>query len=536
METSTCSIAVSPADSLHSRARLFSALSQAFPVTFKSYSRVPDRSCAGIIAFDGRAADFDAAIQERVPLLIAGSSTDRLASVIMSDSPELDGRLRGRAFDQDEGLGVDALKPRDGDMVLATTKAGPVWIRRFERGSPIDMLAAAPAELGSSELLRDHFRVGRCMALLPLIQFLRACCADCVWRPAPLRACFIIDDPNLHAMSYGFVRYPAMAAHAAKHNYHAAMATIPLDGWYVNRNAAGFFATHSDRLSLLVHGNNHCRSELALPRSEEESVRLAAHALQRIEALERRSGVRVARVMAAPHGKCSEQTAAALARLDFDALCHSRPFPWRKHPPGDTLLAGWEPAQWSSTGIPVIPRFHMKSPEAEYVLRAYLDHPLLLLGHHGDAANALADFERAAGIVNSLGYVEWKDMGEIAQSNYVSRQIGSRLAVRAYSNRIRVAVPNGVTEIAVEVPSFGQLSATGQFEIGQDMLSPAERNDGAWRTSFSVPVDQPEIQIRWRHNDRLDPAQVEAPPTPLSFLIRRFATEARDRFQPLFRS
>ena len=79
--------------------------------------------------------------------------------------------------------------------------------------------------------MRDLLRPGRFLELLPLAHFLQMV-TDAV--PTELRACFVIDDPNLHALRYGHISYPALAQHAEEHGYHAAMAMIPLDAWFAS--------------------------------------------------------------------------------------------------------------------------------------------------------------------------------------------------------------------------------------------------------------------------------------------------------------
>ena len=47
-------------------------------------------------------------------------------------------------------------------------------------------------------------------------------------------------------------------------------------------------------------------------------------------------------------------------------------------------------------------------------MRAFLDHPVVLYGHHEDLAGGLEPLARAAEAVNRLGDVHWMSMGDIA--------------------------------------------------------------------------------------------------------------------------
>ena len=151
--------------------------------------------------------------------------------------------------------------------------------------------------------------------MLPLILFLRTLTEDQRWEQPPLQACFMFDDPNLHWRTYGFVDFAQIAAHAQMHNYHVCFATIPLDTWFVHKPTALLFQQYRDQLSLLIHGNDHIAQELARPYSDEELNRNLRQALRRIDEFERRSGVEVSKVMAPPHGACSESTLGEMAHL-----------------------------------------------------------------------------------------------------------------------------------------------------------------------------------------------------------------------------
>ena len=133
----------------------------------------------------------------------------------------------------------------------------------------------------------------------------------------------MFDDPNLHWPTYGFIDFAQIAAHAQMHNYHVSFATIPLDTWFVHMPTAALFKQHSDRLSLLIHGNDHITEELARDYSEKERSRILLQALGRIGELEHRSGVVVSRVMVAPHGACSEKVLEEMAQLGFESACIS---------------------------------------------------------------------------------------------------------------------------------------------------------------------------------------------------------------------
>ena len=136
--------------------------------------------------------------------------------------------------------------------------------------------------------------------------------------------------------------------------------------------------------------------------------------------LERRTGLAVNRVMAPPHGACSEPALRAMFRLGMEAACVSRPYPWRDGLAPPTPLAGWRPAEMVAGGLPVLPRYFLGLPRDDLAFRALLGQPLILYGHHGDFAGGLDLLEQATRDINDLGDVEWGPLGRIARGNYAA--------------------------------------------------------------------------------------------------------------------
>ncbi len=267
-----------------------------------------------------------------------------------------------------------------GDEVLAEMGARSIWIRR----GPMDISAAPFQTITHSERAYDYLNAETFMQLLPLLHFLREIVGA---KPMPLRACFMFDDPNLHTARYGFADYAELATLAHEHGFHVAFATVPLDGWYVNECAARLFREHPHQLSLLIHGNDHWHSEFGANGDSDLVTRRLAQALQRIAKLEARSGVRVSRVMAPPHGACSSTMLRAMLALGFDGATISpgslrrwiRDFPW----PVDFGLDAAEMIH----GFPVVPRFRLSDfCEGEIVIAAFLERPIIPVGHHATLA------------------------------------------------------------------------------------------------------------------------------------------------------
>jgi len=131
-----------------------------------------------------------------------------------------------------------------------------------------------------------------------------------------LRAAIVFDDPNLRWRSYGYIDYRELLEHADAHGYHAAMAMIPLDAGRPRTarrrrcSRAGATGSRSSSTATTTSTTSCCRRPIRTPRWPPPRRRSAA-----VVAFERRSGVRVDRVMMPPHGLCSQAMTRALGAV-----------------------------------------------------------------------------------------------------------------------------------------------------------------------------------------------------------------------------
>jgi len=522
-------VGVFPGAELDKRPRLFDALSKAFPgVIFEPREAGAFNALDALIEFGG-SSQVSAATAAGVRGLAALGSEGGdgpAVSFEITRSEAADRRLRGRAF-PDRRLASDQA-PLDvsNSETIAAFAGGPLWVRR----GALDVAALSPAELGGDESLRCRLCGTRSLALLPIVALLRSLAAGNAWRPPPLRATFLLDDPNLHWPSYGYLSLPASAEHADRHGYHLALAMVPLDA-RLNHPGAVSLLRGSRSLSLLVHGNDHFGGELGHEVTDAEALTVAAQALRRVAAFERRTGVKVSRLMVPPHEACSEPMARALVRAGFDAITMTRPYPWEEASPPSWLApapsaeapVGWWPAD-SAPGLPpVLLRHPLASPlysAAEVALRAYLDQPLILYGHHDDLRDGLDLLAERTLEIESLGETRWASLGEIAASNFSSCADGEQLRVRPHSRRLSVEIPTGISTLVVEPAGMGPdeevLLGRRRFGIGEPIpISGRER-----------------VELVLRSPDAVSPDRVAPPPREIRRLARRLAGEAHDRITP----
>jgi hypothetical protein len=514
-------VAVRPGGAIFSWPRLFATLEAAFGVCFEPAGEQAGAAASIVLCPGERLPDCGDLADAGVPTLALGGEPRANAEperLRLAGSDPVDQRIRGlTVLDRLDGPAIGELEAEQD--VLAHAGRRPVWTR--SRGAaPVHLVSSSLPELEPEQALRDLFG-SRSLALIALVQFLREVTRAEAFEPPPLRAAILFDDPNLRWRTYGYIDYRQLLAHADAHDYHASMAMIPLDRRHQHRATVELFKRRPDRLSLVLHGNNHVAGELMHPESDAAALAIAAQAMRRAASFEARSGLRMDRVMTPPHGLCSASVARALGALDFDALCAIHPLPWSERTPADRPLAGWDPAEFTA-GCAVIPRLPLQAPFEEIALRAFLDQPLILYGHHDDLCGGLDLLAQTASRVNGLGQVRWTSLGEIAASNHASRVEGGVLRVRPYSHRLRLEVPDGAAAVLVESPrdpdrGFAAATAAGSPVVLDEPFA----------------VEPGWLDLRLLSATRSDLGSVPDPAPRVWPILRRAATETRDRLRPL---
>lgn len=531
----TVVVGVWPHEELEKRGRLLAALELVIPVRFVPGSTGGSGCEAAVVFASERRAEAGSAVPTGVPTLVllesASSTSTKPADVLLADDELVARCLRDRRIEDENAAGLEPLSVQDGDVVLAATSSGPLWSLRLRNEGELFTAACAPPELDAGVPLRGLLRTGRFLGLLPLVAFLRRVSARVEWARPPLRATFVIDDPNLHWPTYGYLRYHDLAGWARRDGYHVTMAMVPLDAWFVHPRAAAIFRSHDDVLSLAIHGNDHVKRELAAPKTRAEGRPLVDAALRRMERFERRSRLRVGRVMVPPHGVCSGPMLAALADGGLDAACYEAGV----FQSFDPRLGGWTPATLGEGGMPVMLRRVTTQPTDDFVFDAYLGQPLVVYGHHEDFSRGSSAFAEAAASINGLGDVRWGSLSELAETNFTSRADDGSLRIHPYSRRVRVEVPEGVSALVVEQPP-GWAGVSSDALTFESVGATTTRARAAFGAAFGVaPGSEVVIRVTRAGAVAGDTAGRAAPwqPWPLG---RRLLSEGRDRLTPLIQS
>jgi hypothetical protein len=378
----------------------------------------------------------------------------------------------------------------------------------------------------------DHLNGLRFMNLLPVIDWIRSISDWHAWSQPPLRACFMFDDPNLHAKRYGFIEFKHLAEEGRRNRYHTAFATIPLDSRYVNQAAAQIIRENRDTLSFLTHGNNHTHRELAQAKPTTQQLAQMRQAAFRVQDFEQRARIVVSRVMAPPHGVCSATMMAAARDAGFEAGCASHGSVWTGN-----IGARWTAALGTSSatvinGFPVIPRFRLhRQIQNQVLIAACLHQPIIPVGHHWDLIDGTDILASVASFINTLGTVAWADMTAVARSNYRCKVEGELMRVQSSSRISSINVPEGVSVVQLETPWLDPDKETVRcYHInGASRLLAREH----FSSVFSVtPGSNVNFAAEPNINRISAKSAASFPKTPLRVIGRRVLGEMRDRSMP----
>ncbi len=490
--------------------------------------------CARLQPADSRAEEaVRVPAGERTCLVITGDVRRTMACqrLRFADHSLVPQALRGRAVATGGQVCASDLPATAVGDVLAESEHGPVWRAvRVSNGWHHTSGMALPL-VGPDDRFFDHVTEYRFGAWVPVLVFLRSLLGEDAWPTPPLRACFMFDDPNLRWPTYGYADYAKLAADAWRHRYHISFATVPLDGWSTSGRAAHHFLGKNAPLSLLVHGNNHKHRELAAFSEPGASLPMLAQAWRRIHRLERKTGVCVSRVMAAPHGACSEAAMGDMARLGYSGACVSSGSLANTNPGRPWLpRLGFGPAEWIA-GLPVLNRFRIaRNNQNRILLSALLGQPIIPVGHHQDLAEGVGLLGELADFINGLGQVSWCDMESMVGLGYSTKREGSRLRIRSYSRRWQFRVPEECNSVSVEFPH-----ADGSAEEGLECLIDGKQGSAfeTYQGEDIAVLPGAVVNCVRLHPLRISPSQLPDPPKELWPLGRRILAEGRDRILPL---
>jgi len=454
----------------------------------------------------------------------------RTAEFSLGESAAISACLRGHHFEGEEYPFTTTIPPVAGDVVLASQDGRPIWLQRRVDGAEVTLVAWPLPHFTTGDHIYENFQPKNFLRLLPLLQFIHNLTHQEAWQSPPTPACLLIDDPNLHAATYGYLDFRKLVTAAREQKFYVSIASVPLDCWGIHREVRELFHQNAPRVSVLLHGNNHTYEELAHPESESETLSLLAQALRRFQRLQD-AGIEVCRLMESPHGSLSAAMLEPMARLGYEAVFASTAHLLRCNP-GETFRAslGAERTLLGRRMVTVIPRIRANAGwQTEVRLAAFLRQPIILAAHHWDFAEHHSLVNNFVGLVNSLPGVCWASPTGVARACYQYRQIADVLHLKLDSRLVEVPVPRSVASVMVHRPWLSGeeeselLIARAQGKVLTRVVSSAG-------VIGPIPVQGSTVlQISSALQNALDCNSVQPPEFRSWPLVRKLMVEVRDR-------
>jgi hypothetical protein len=522
-------VAVAPATEYELRRSLFDMLGSKLDLSFEPHMPGQYDGLRGLIALSGGADVLRGACDRGISCYEVNLSQPiplpAQSAITFTSSTAVHGAFRNKKL-ADPSVETFSRVP-DSFECLANVGGQPLWAVEAHGHYEHHIVGIDVPVFKPGEFFYSYFREHRWFSMVPLLHFLRVLGPD-DWPAAEPRASFIIDDPNLHHRSYGYIDFERLASHAAAHNYHVTIATVPLDAWYFDRKVADFFQHHKKQISLMMHGVNHVADELARSYEEPDALSLLATGLRRITDFESRSGVTVARIMAAPHGAFAESIADLMLRLGYEAACVSIGSLLRWNPkkvwPADL---GFSLAQ--SLGNLAFPAFHrIGISEVDIRLKAFLGHPVIVAMHHQDCMSNFARLKSVAKIINENPDVQWMGIEDISRTNFISKTQNGIVQIWPHARHLKVPLSPEITNVQVCRSPYCE-----GFTIHMGDAHREGTESTALNVSAEYRVSNNMLEIFFHPANPMDYRQVASKNVGMWPVVRRLLTEARDRAQPI---
>lgn len=502
----------------------------------------PDQLASGLAALhrwpllvvglgaDGAMLD---ALAEVTGVWIQTASPGRTSSYSFAAGEAMLWPFEGMILDEGRPRAVMPLAPEDRALQpLISTPSGHVMARLVAAGAAIHVTTVSGWEDGPPPVLWRSFCAESFLDTLPVMAFARSALGGRGWARPTQQASCIVDDPNLRGPRYGHLDFRDAVQIARERPFHLAVGFVPLDYGTTSPTMARFFREHTQELSLLIHGNDHIRRELARDVAVDRADRSVRQALARMGRHEAATGVSCAPVMTPPHGACTRPWVRALGAAGYTAVVATATHPYTDRPEdeGAGELHEFFCGEMSLFGFPVILRFPAVGHRNRWLFAAWLGKPLIIYAHHGDFAGGAEELLAGVDFINQRVAPQWASIAEVVHDNYQLRTTGRTATARVFSNDVAIRLPDRVDQLVVSKEGR-DIPWETEMVLVDDLPVAAEESSGL-TLRVAVPTGgRSMVRVLFRPVT-LDAANHWQHASPRS-RSRRLVTEARDRLAPV---
>jgi hypothetical protein len=421
-----------------------------------------------------------------------------------------------------------AAAARAARVLLSLRDEQPVFLWRHIESADVFLLPemrvgarSSPGQNGADSIFSE---------LLPLLIYLQYACGDHIWHAPAHLANLTIDDAWL-TNPYGSLSYSHLLEEMEAHNFHTTLALIP---WNFDRSEADvvrLFASHANRYSVSIHGNDHVASEFGNYRLRPLSRQIAGikQALARMSLFQTLTGLNYDKVMIFPQElPPPEATLRALERYNFIGAANAVTVPEGRQCPSDYLF----PLRVVSSdfnGLPIVRRYSVEArlPTRLIAINSFLGNPLLFYCHASLFDRGIGAFDSIADQVNRIEpETRWASLGEIMRHLYLIRlRADNNYDVWAFSNDFLLS-NNCSCPLLFYVTAQGDQARVASLTIDGKAHS-IDTLEGY--ASFVVRVEPQQVShiVIEEHND-LDLGHVDTAKGNIEVVIRRKLSDLRD--------
>lgn len=414
---------------------------------------------------------------------------------------------------------------------VVTTAAGATFMFRsplpvppvFVASSAVDLDIDTPVD-GNCFDIRDHF-----LATAPIAMFTLWAFRGVAWSRTKLSASLVVDDPLLRPR-YGYLVYKDVLDHMLRHGFSTTIAFIPWNWRRTRSRTAHMFLQHPQKLSIVVHGNDHTSGEFGV-NSVDAHARKIRTATHRMRAHEKRARVPWTPVMVFPQGIFSTQALPALKAANFVAAVNTN-----INAAGTgrvtTTREAWGTAVMSFSSFPIFTRRYMDHGVENFAFDMLLGKPCILVVHHdafSAGARSLLAFLAELRALN--GSLEWRPLHDTVVRSYRMRPgDGDSCAVQMVANEL--IVTNESCEPVTY--RFSKREAGGADALASVTVDgvPITWNcsEDALRFEARIAAGQSSV-VRVEYKSSTDEGlQVESAYYHLKCAVRRILSEVRDDY------
>lgn len=426
-----------------------------------------------------------------------------------------------------------------GDQVLSTGLNGPALrsligvggrpLMALVKRDNAEILFLAPRHTASlncqvrNAALSDYFS-----SFVPHAMAIRYIFGDLAWQPGRHYASVIIDDPYLRRR-YGFLEFESLRRLMEMHNFHSTIAFIPRNYRRSSRKVQRLFWGDHSRFAICFHGNDHTCAEFASTDVAHLNT-MVGIAQRRMEAHQKRTGIRCGRVMVFPQGSFSRQAMSVLRSSKFHAAVNTIPYP--EHEADHLTIAEIaQPALLKFDGFPLFIRRYSRQIDRESIaFNLYFGRPILIVEHH-DIFKDPEPLIEAVGMVNAAcPDISWSSLDRAVEGSFLRKwELDGTMQVRAYSSSVCIENESGkATPVCVEWPQSRQCPPVEEVREG-GVASSYGIEDGGIRWSGEMGPDTCETVSLAYRNDSASSSSLGLWWNAKAFARRRLS-EVRDNY------